>query len=419
MENKILRINSNYNKILLFTYLKYDYILKLIKYNKSTQNLLGITVKNYQTISNYDCSIKIIEIDRLNHDIKEKFLTQIIKYIAHIAFHLICSTYFVIKSLFFRLIIGIIFLLADKILFTLFTVAISEKEDIIYTIVNLIIIKILCVVFDTKKLISEKDENKLNLLPEINKSFILYTFILVFFYIFLRMPKAKHYITKYFIILTYLVFFGITCIYEYFILLKIQIIKEFDKNNISYKDYSYLWENNIVLIYTFFILIILPFLHFPKKVYQIYLKEFKNIKINDYLLPNDFKTTKNKLNYLKDYAKYNLFIHTRTKEENKIIELVNQCRIKNGVPKIDLTYNTLPEFILNDEISEINLLKYKTLFFLGHDKYLFKYKIGEFKNNIEQNKDIILKSNLNIISVIIQNSYEYIYLFEYDKKNKK
>ena len=33
--NILLKINSNYNLKLLFSYLKYDKILKLIKYNKS------------------------------------------------------------------------------------------------------------------------------------------------------------------------------------------------------------------------------------------------------------------------------------------------------------------------------------------------------------------------------------------------
>ena len=416
MENKILKINSNYNKILLFSYLKYDYILKLIKYNKSTQNHLGITLKNYQTISNYDCSTKVITINRLDYNIKKKFKNEKFTYY-YILFSLLeMAIYFVIQNFFYIFIIQVIIICADKKLIRFFKSTENLTMYILGFYIILIIIKILCIVFDTKKLISEKDENKLNLIPEINKSFILYIIILVLFVIFIQMPKAKRYsITKYFIILTFLVLFCITCIYEYIILLYLQIIKEFDKNNLVYYHYGYLYVNTIFLIYTFFALIILPFKYFPKIISEVYLIEFRNIKINNYLLPNGFKKIKNKINYLREFAKKNLFIHIRTEKENKIIELVNQYRINNGIPKINLAYNALPEFIFDDEISEINLLTYKTLFLLGHEKYLFKYKIGEFINNIEQNKDILLKSNLNIIGVIIQNSYEYIYLFEYDK----
>ena len=50
--NKILNISSNYSRRILFSYLEYDNIIRLIKYNKNLQNKLGIKIinkKNYIT----------------------------------------------------------------------------------------------------------------------------------------------------------------------------------------------------------------------------------------------------------------------------------------------------------------------------------------------------------------------------------
>ena len=49
--NLLSNINSKYNLKVIFSYLKYDYVLKLIKNNKSLQNQLGINIDNYITYS--------------------------------------------------------------------------------------------------------------------------------------------------------------------------------------------------------------------------------------------------------------------------------------------------------------------------------------------------------------------------------
>ncbi len=46
--NILLNITSEYNLKQIFSYIKYDYILKLIKKNKSLQNKLGISKENYK-----------------------------------------------------------------------------------------------------------------------------------------------------------------------------------------------------------------------------------------------------------------------------------------------------------------------------------------------------------------------------------
>jgi hypothetical protein len=51
-KNLLLNIQSKYNIKLLFSYLKYDYILKIVKYNKSLQKQLGIDKQNYKDYLN-------------------------------------------------------------------------------------------------------------------------------------------------------------------------------------------------------------------------------------------------------------------------------------------------------------------------------------------------------------------------------
>ena len=45
-QSNIFNIKSNYNLKLIFSYLDYQYILKLVKYNKRLQNKLGINIEN-------------------------------------------------------------------------------------------------------------------------------------------------------------------------------------------------------------------------------------------------------------------------------------------------------------------------------------------------------------------------------------
>ena len=278
----------------------------------------------------------------------------------------------------------------------------------IYYSINLIFIKVLAIIIDKMEFIVNSDENKLNLIPKINKSFILYIIFIIIIIRFIYKPK--------YYIISLLLFCGINCIYEYLILLKIQILKKFDKNNISYYDYFILFVNNFILVYTFFFLIVFSILLIPKTRTEQYLNAFKNIYITDYLLPDNFKKKKFKFKYLREMA--HNFIHLSTIEENEIISSINKYRVENKGKEIALIDDNIPEFIINDELSEINFYTNKILFKLGNEQYLFRYKTGEFQNDyLLKNKDILLKQNLNRINVIEQNSYVYILLYEYDKAN--
>lgn len=53
--NLLLNIASKYNLKLLFSYMRYDYILKLVKNSKLLQKKLGIDKQNYKDYSNIKC----------------------------------------------------------------------------------------------------------------------------------------------------------------------------------------------------------------------------------------------------------------------------------------------------------------------------------------------------------------------------
>ena len=71
----------------------------------------------------------------------------------------------------------------------------------------------------------------------------------------------------------------------------------------------------------------------------------------------------------------------------------------------------LPDFIGN-ELSEAKFESHKNIFKLGKEKYLFKYKIGEFEKNVEENKNILIKDNFNRINLVRRNKIEYVLIYE-------
>jgi hypothetical protein len=292
------------------------------------------------------------------------------------------------------------------------------KEEFIIGIINLIVIMVLSIFLSKIKLISEDVSNKLMLIPKINKGITIYIILILFMlfyfgYIIILKPKKSF--LKYINISALLIFFGLNCFYEYLILLKIQILREFDKNNLSLSDYVFLLFNNFILVLSFIHLMILYYLLFPKIIKKYILNTFKNIQIYEYFLSYDFEKIKLKNQYLCKEAKY--FNHRQTNEEKIIISSINKYRIENKVQELALIDENIPKFIINDELSEVNLFTHKNLFHLGYEKYLFRYKVGEFVENLENNKDILLKPNLNRINVIIQNTNALILIYK-DNENK-
>ena len=60
--NKLLKISSDYNFRILFSYLDYNYIIKVIKYNKFLQNKVNIKI---EAKCNYIIEEKIIDRENL------------------------------------------------------------------------------------------------------------------------------------------------------------------------------------------------------------------------------------------------------------------------------------------------------------------------------------------------------------------
>jgi hypothetical protein len=418
MENNIQRINSIYDKKKVFSYLKYDYFLKIIKYNKLIQNQLGITLQDYKINNNhYDYYIQTIPIKGLKYKFLIKFSEDFPKYLFYLLIFLNFTIFYILRNKIILFILGVILEIIKDGVLKEYNIKFF-KEEFIIGIINLIVIMVLSIFLSKIKLISEDVSNKLMLIPKINKGITIYIILILFMlfyfgYIIILKPKKSF--LKYINISALLIFFGLNCFYEYLILLKIQILREFDKNNLSLSDYVFLLFNNFILVLSFIHLMILYYLLFPKIIKKYILNTFKNIQIYEYFLSYDFEKIKLKNQYLCKEAKY--FNHRQTNEEKIIISSINKYRIENKVQELALIDENIPKFIINDELSEVNLFTHKNLFHLGYEKYLFRYKVGEFVDNLENNKDILLKPNLNRINVIIQNTNALILIYK-DNENK-
>ena len=73
----------------------------------------------------------------------------------------------------------------------------------------------------------------------------------------------------------------------------------------------------------------------------------------------------------------------------------------------------LPEFIINEK-TQIIFNNNENLFKLSPNFYVFKYKINEFRNylNNKQILNIITIETLNIINIIQQNNFEFISIYD-------
>ena len=98
MQDIIQRINSNYNKKIVFSYLKYNYVLKLIKYNKLIQNQLDLTQRDYLINSKhygYECQKIPIELESI---FLKKNLYELPKYLYYLLIFLNCTIFYILKN---------------------------------------------------------------------------------------------------------------------------------------------------------------------------------------------------------------------------------------------------------------------------------------------------------------------------------
>lgn len=352
--NLLSNITCKYNLKSIFSYLKYDYVLKLIKNNKSLQNKLGINIDNYITYSKREY---------FSEEKKEGWNTGII--------HNRCGHS---HSFCFTPIGRIICLFYLFLLINIFY--------IIYVNIN---------------------QTKLNI-PFVNianKS--LYGLILLNFCFSFFARRGIHVYSLLFYIIIHI-------LYEILIAIKTYII------NKVYLSDGFFMINNFIFIIKFAIIIRDEWPNI-KKIIKNYLIGYKNISLKQIYI-KDFKNfKKNQKKYISNIA--NQLGYNYLERDFKIIEKINNFRRKNNLEELKIKYG-LPDFIINEK-SEVILFKSKHLFKLSDNKYLLKYEVGKFNEHFENNDkeliNIILKENLNRISIVVQGNIQYILLDEYSFNN--
>ncbi len=415
-ENKLLNIIRAKNNLkTIFSYTDYNFILRLIKYNKSFQNKLGISLQNY--IDYTSCKYLINTHKVYPFEIKRFFEREEIFFFFVILFNIILYGLFLTKI---KILYYISFIL--EVLLLEFVIKNNQNLKIYFNIIEkkgLIINYILSfflsiglpkiLIYIINKEYNEFNENSLKIIKYVNLNIILFFIFNVTYTLFLI---NHHKIEKY---LKLEIFFSIIyilfdCLYELVTIWKIYLLfklKEYDKSYFLF-DFCFIFYNHysIFLKSKLLIFFINIFKAFGKSNY--YLVEYKNIKINTYILPDNYEKIKNKRKYLLSKAKD--FVIEHSEKELEIFALINEFRVKNKVNKFILD-KKIPDFIIN-EISEIILDDCKNIFKLEKEKYLFKYEKGGFQYHIKENEDILKKKNLNIINIIIKKDIEYIIIYE-------
>lgn len=381
----IFNISSDYSLKSIFSYIRYKNLLKIIKYNKSLQRKLDIELKNYQTFSNFQyIKRKIIR----TYDPGENECIEMGK-------------------IFFTSIITFIFL-TYVFIYSILLVSLDS--------------------FDKNNTKINYNKKSLNIINRINAYLFLFIiFIIASFFLLLCFilkncysdsPQLKT--LKILMLITIdLIYILYECLIIWKLLLSYKIKKkENDTTWFMTCDYIFIILNSLFILYMLFVTY-LYYVDAGKKIevfIKYFLTKFKNIEINNYLLPDNFHKMsiieKNK--YILE-NKYN-FQFLLTQEQLDLISLINEFRENNNLEKFTIDWERkLPNFILN-ESSELVLFSFHTIFRIANQTYLFRYKIGEFEKYFRKKNqdiiDILLKANLNRIIVIKQNMIEYILVYE-------
>lgn len=380
-KKKINDISSTFCLKNIFSYLDYEYILKLIKYNKELQNRLGLKKENYEIIFSYEYVIRKIIKKIKNTNNCELYKCQL--YISIISF--VSITY------------------------------ILKYDSNLHTKGS----------FNATNLKKNYDENLLNIIKIINDSLLLLTnfifisFFVIIFFVFKNFyfeePKLKKIKLIILLIINLFYFF-----YEIIIIWKLYLSYKIKNNNFPwFMVYDYILISLILLDIIFLVYITVKYIKYAGsllvELYKIILKRYKNIKIIDFELPKNFlnMTKIEKRKFIKNNA--NQFQHAYTKKNIDLMNKINEFRSENNVhPLYYEEESKLPDFLIHEN-SEVILFDYKNTFKLSNRNYLLKYKVNSFEQNFDKNnvdKNIILSEDIIRISAIDIGEYEYIYFSE-------
>ena len=352
--NLLLNISSHYNLKQVFSYLKYSLILKLIKYNKIIQNKIGFDKQNYINYTNTKYIIMEYRVSNRTENFEKLVIfCHLFEFIDLI--WIIC--YKVYKKL-FQTNKNYIFLeFIDEILYYKIYKLIFYAKDLIIIYLSLFVI------------FSAIFGKSIFLYGLLFHDFILSLFLIIFdiFYNFLII----------FILISRLILI-ISCSIDFLFLLI---------NSMFISSFFYIFKIDITTENDFYLI---KYKYIPVKNYI--LKDFDKKEIIKYI-----SKIEKELKYYYSYKDLN------------ILKEISYLRKKNNLGELKFECN-IPDFIL-EEISEIFLNNSQNLFKLK-DKYLLKYKIGEFQNYYKCNgnelNDILLKNDLKKINFIVEGNMRYI-----------
>ena len=160
----------------------------------------------------------------------------------------------------------------------------------------------------------------------------------------------------------------------------------------------------------------------------IILTKFRDIKINEYLLPHNFADSNDYQKRVMLLQNINLFQIKISEKEKNIISSINKFRIDNTID--ELKYDNLIGFkdLIFDKYSEPIINNNENIFKLANESYLLKYPSNEFETKFNKGEkniiNIILKDYLNKIIIVEKENILFIFIFNSDikpdtQRNKK
>ncbi len=157
------------------------------------------------------------------------------------------------------------------------------------------------------------------------------------------------------------------------------------------------------------------------EIKKIFLNKFKGLNTIKKDLPEYFNNLnekeKNEFIFKKENAE--AYKYKLNKSQINLINLINDIRKHSHIPLLKgYKIEKLPEFIINEK-TQLIFNDYDNIFKLSQNFYIFKYRINEFQNFLNNNQilNIITNETLNEISVIEKNNFEFISIYDNNDSN--
>ena len=381
MSQILMKINSKYILNSIFSLLNYDRTLKIIKDNKKISEYLGIDVSNYKNRT----SFKYLERRTIIKNYPG-FRDRTEVYIKH------CIS---------------IILSAILFIYVLIVASILNSKG----------------AFNESNTKDNYNKNYLKIIDKINLSlfgflaYIIISYILIF--VWITNDCYYDYGLNKIIKKVLLIFLGIIFLgYEILIIIKLIFSYKIKKGKTTWFmrcDYALIILNLLYFAYIVYIIYIY-FTYVGNSVRdegkKLILKKFRDLEINDYILPENFKQ-------MNDYEKRKYILDNKTnytiENQKDLINEINELRKENNIDELKWDKTIYYEDLIMDKYSELFLSDYENIFKLSNRKYLLKYPFDDFQtrfNNREKNlSDILLNDNLNKIIIITKNSIIFILIY--------